>query len=443
VLETADDAPTMVADMLEQSVRLRTRADVPVGVCLSGGLDSTAIACAIARHRRAVNDDAPLLAYNFNTEEFDETRYIDETLRQTGARLVQPRWDVRSAWSSLNRVLHFHDEPLHSMNALVSFDLMRLARRHGTLVVLNGQGSDEILAGYSSYHEAHWLTQVLDGHPGHAWADIQDYAKTQGTNPYDHVRTILRTLTFAAVGRIPGYDALARFARARSARHNPHYSPELMAKLPPRTRIPDLRLEGQQRLALTESPLPLYLRIEDRNSMAHGVEVRLPFLDPRLVQYSLSLPIASRMRGALNKLPLREGLRGRIPDVVQSRVDKMGFPVPTHRWFGNELYQPLRDLLDSSASRSRGIFRTDALIAGLDASRGGVVHDHGVLFRAANVEAWLGMVAERRTRQTAARTSIVASDSPAVTQRRPSDPSREVGRMIAMFREPSAPPPPA
>jgi asparagine synthase (glutamine-hydrolysing) len=441
LLASANDAPSVIADLLEDAVRLRTRADVPVGVCLSGGLDSTAIACAIARHRRATNDGAPLLAFNFNTSEFDESDYVAETLRQTGATLVPLQIDIHSTWRSLARVLHFHDEPLHSMNALVGFELMRLARKHGTYVVLNGQGSDELLSGYSSHHQAHWLTQILDGRVGQAVADIRDYAKAFGTDPDRHLRDVVRTLAFAGAAHIPGYDWLAGLARAKAHEHNAWYTSELTAQLPARAGAPDLRLDAQQRRAVSASPLPLYLRVEDRNSMAHGVEVRVPFVDPQLAQYALSLPIAARMRGRLNKLALRQGLRGRIPDIVQSRVDKMGFPVPTHRWFASELFEPLRALLDSPSSRGRGLFRNDALIARLDAARGNTLDMHEPFFRAANVETWLTMLAERRARQTVSGSPIVVRDVSASPSRRASDSKRDVGRMVAMVRE--APPPPA
>src|SRR5262249_27311820 len=127
----------------------------------------------------------------------------------------------------------------------------------------------------------------------------------------------------------------------------------------------------------------------------HGVEVRVPFLDHRLVSYALTLPIDWRIRGHWNKYALRESQRGRIPESVRLRPDKMGFPVPTGRWFGRELYEPLRDLLGSSSARQRGVFRTDSLLRELDRGRGGTVENHLILFRAANLEMWLSMVQAR------------------------------------------------
>src|SRR4029077_7854198 len=118
----------------EDSVRIRMRSDVPTGVCLSGGLDSSAIVCEMARQRELARDPQPLLAFNFNTQDYDESGYIAETVRAAQATLVSSRVNEREMWDSMPRVLHFHDEPLHSMNALVGFDLMRLARQHGAIV---------------------------------------------------------------------------------------------------------------------------------------------------------------------------------------------------------------------------------------------------------------------------------------------------------------------
>jgi asparagine synthase (glutamine-hydrolysing) len=155
-------------------------------------------------------------------------------------------------------------------------------------------------------------------------------------------------------------------------------------------------LEEAQRRSLTNSPLPLLLRVEDRNSMAHSVETRVPFLDHRLAAYGLSLPIEWRLRGRWNKYALREALRGRIPERVRTRQEKMGFPVPTGRWFAHDLYEPLRDLLGSQAARERGLYRTANLVKELDRSRGSDVEQHAVLFRVANMEMWFSMMASRR-----------------------------------------------
>jgi asparagine synthase (glutamine-hydrolysing) len=420
LLERADDAPHVVGEMFEESVRLQTRSDVPVGVCLSGGIDSTAILCAIARHRKSIGDSSPLLAFSYNAPEYDESRYVAETIRETGATLVPLETDVRTTWANLPRVLHFHDEPVHSMTALVGFQLMGLARRHGALVILNGQGADETLAGYSNYHMSHWVTLVLQGRPWHALREIDAYARASGANSRSLAMQVAQTVTFRGMRLLPGYAQAARIARDAELRANPWFTPDMMRRVPDRGLVGSPGLDALQRTSVSSSPLPLYLRIEDRNSMSHGVEMRVPFLDHRLASYALSLPMDWRMRGPWNKHVLREAMRGRMPESVRTRRDKMGFPTPAAKWVGAELHEPIRALLDSRAARTRGLFQTDNMLRELDNGRGTQVANHVMLFRAANVETWLSMLADRRAeREVAIRPIIVRDSRPVQADRRP------------------------
>ncbi len=394
-LDRADDAPRQVAELLEESVRMRMRSDVPVGVCLSGGLDSTSIICDMARQRRITGDTAPLLAFNYNAAEYDESAWVAETVRETGATLVSLDTDVRRLWDSTPRVLHFHDEPLHSMNALIGFQLMGLARQHGAIVLLNGQGADEALAGYSSFYFDHWYTLMVTGRAGQAWREIDDYATAFGTDRRGLWAKVMRTAAFHILGSLPAYGLAARSARRFRHRRSRWFTRELTDQVPDRFGTVPHRLDEVQRVAVSAWPLPLYLRIEDRNSMAHSVEARLPFLDYRLVSYALQLPLDWKIKGRWNKYVLREAMRGRIPESVRTRTDKMGFPTPAGKWFARELFEPVRDVLGSRSARERGIYRTDALLGELDANRGGEVHEVFALFRAANVELWLAMLADR------------------------------------------------
>jgi asparagine synthase (glutamine-hydrolysing) len=391
LLDQAADGPHAIGEMLETAVQTRMRSDVPLGVCLSGGIDSTAIICAMARHRRATNDSSPLLAFNYNAAQYDEAPYLSETVRQTGAKLVSWEGKPGDLWNTFSRVLHFHDEPVHSMNVMVGFELMRLAREHGVLVILNGQGADETLGGYSSYFQDYWATLLGDGQVRDTWREINGFAGAFSKNPALLAMSVARTVALNAAGNVPGYALAARAWRHASRNH--WFSSDVTrtkrgAKAP-------MRLQDTQRVAVDTSPLPLYLRIEDRNSMAHGVEARVPFLEHRLVSYALRLPLQSRINGPWNKHALREAVRGRIPEVVRTRVDKLGFPTPSGHWFARELHEPLRDLLSSRAARERGLYKTDNMLRALNTARGSEVVDHEPLFRAANVEMWLAMMDAR------------------------------------------------
>jgi asparagine synthase (glutamine-hydrolysing) len=145
------------------SCGLQMRSDVPVGVSLSGGLDSTSIICAAARLRERDNAHGPLAAFSFMTPEFDESRYIEATLAQTGATMHRLQTTPQGLWNDLRRMLWFQDEPVHTITAAVGYQLMELAASHDVKVLLNGQGADETLAGYPSYFRDLWHTLLGRG----------------------------------------------------------------------------------------------------------------------------------------------------------------------------------------------------------------------------------------------------------------------------------------
>jgi asparagine synthase (glutamine-hydrolysing) len=155
---------------------------------------------------------------------------------------------------------------------------------------------------------------------------------------------------------------------------------------------PGAELNTVLKYSTSASPLPLYLRVEDRNSMAHSVEARLPFLDYRLVSLALSLGPEWKMRGGANKFLLREAMRQRIPESVRVRKDKMGFPTPVRKWLGRELYEPVRDLLQSREARERGIYNIPAILQDLEAHRREEIDVSDRLFGVAQFELWTTML---------------------------------------------------
>jgi asparagine synthase (glutamine-hydrolysing) len=135
----------------------------------------------------------------------------------------------------------------------------------------------------------------------------------------------------------------------------------------------------------------LYLRVEDRNSMAHSVEARLPFLDYRLVTLSFSLPGEWKLRGGWNKYVVREALKGVIAEQVRTRTDKMGFPTPSKDWWGGPWYEPMMDLLGSRILRESGVCDVDLARTDLSRHAQGQVDVSAQLFRMAEFAAWVGL----------------------------------------------------
>src|SRR4029077_11766317 len=171
-LEPLPDVEESVAELLEGAVRLRLRSDVPVGVCLPGGLASTAIICAMARNREPRDGGQPLpplLAFCYHDAAFDERPFIADTLSQTCALLKRISLPPQAMWESREEVLGFQEEPIVSGAPIAGFHLMKLAASNGVKVVLNGQGSDEVFAGYSSYFQDHWYTLLRSARVARAW----------------------------------------------------------------------------------------------------------------------------------------------------------------------------------------------------------------------------------------------------------------------------------
>ena len=377
------------AELFEDAVRLRLRSDVPVGVCLSGGLDSTSILCAAARQRSESNQSAsgPMQAFCYFAKEFDESRYIADTLAMTSAELKELQTGPRELWDSVRQMLWHQDEPVHTMTAAVGYHLMKLVASHGVRVVLNGQGADETIGGYFSYFSDYWHELLARGRWRQACAEATAFARTHGGNPAGYMKEAVLRLLTTSLHHVALYRAFAQGRDARRVRGHSWFTRDLTAKFPKIVRpvgVNDLNAALKQ--SVTTSPLPLYLRIEDRNSMAHSVEARLPFLDYRLVSYLFGLPAHWKVRGPANKFILREAMQERIPESVRTRPDKMGFPTAGQKWFAQELYEPMADILASRRVKERGIYNMQTVIRDLERHKRGEIDVHHDLFHLAEFE---------------------------------------------------------
>jgi asparagine synthase (glutamine-hydrolysing) len=385
-----DDPAAAFAELFEDAVRIRLRSDVPLGVCLSGGLDSTAVICAMDRVGRFNGaNEQPVTAFTYHHQDFDERRYVDATVERTGASLHRLEMDHVALWDLAEQVMRAHDEPVHTLTAMVGYELMRMIASCGIRVILNGQGADETLAGYDSYFPDAWYTDLRRGRAWRAWREIRKYTAAHGGAPLGRLFEVFERLVRAEVRRTAWYRTLAHRRQRWHADRDGWFRD---GALPDRDEVPSFEspdLDSALRRSTTVDPLPLYLRVEDRNSMAHSVEVRLPMLDYRLVELAFGLTNEWKIRGPWNKVLLREAMRDRIPEIVRARVDKMGFPAPSRQLLSGASFGPVFELVSSQRARERGVYNWERMIRDLEAHRDGTNAEMAWrAFRVAQLELW-------------------------------------------------------
>ena len=386
------DPPASFAELFEDAVRIRLRSDVPLGVCLSGGLDSTAVICAMDRVRRANGGGTtgqPVTAFTYHHPNFDERRYVDATLQRTGATLHLLEMDHVALWDLAESVMRAHDEPVHTLTAMVGYQLMRMIAGCGIKVILNGQGADETMAGYDSYFRAAWYSDLRQGRGLRAWSQIRSYSAVHGGVPGERLLAVVEHLVKTELRRTGWYRAAAHQRQRRSVARDGWFRDVAVPAVDDVPPFEATDLNTVLRRSTTVDPLPLYLRVEDRNSMAHSVEVRLPMLDYRLVEFLFGLANDWKIRGPLNKYLLREAMRDRIPEVVRTRVDKMGFPSPFRQLLDGTTFNAIYALVTSQRARERGVYDTARIVRDLETYRDTSNAEIAWrAFRVAQVELW-------------------------------------------------------
>jgi asparagine synthase (glutamine-hydrolysing) len=351
---TDEDAlARQVAGLLDDAVRLRMVADVPVGAFLSGGLDSSAVVALMRRHTEA---PVQTFALGFDARGHDETADARAVATALGTDHHELRVAPGELVEHVRRLAYQYDEPFGDAAAFPLFLLSRLASAH-VKVVLTGDGGDELFGGYRRYVAEQFA-------PG-----------------YQRLPRALTRALPGAVERLPRlrrtkqlFTSLAeRDPALRYASWLTVFTPELMADVlvTPHSQADVYRphfaaSRGADRLnALMYADVKTwladdYMEKTDKATMAWGLEARTPFLDPRLVELALRIPARAKIRGVSTKLILRRAVGDLVPPAVL-RKRKHGFSVPTDAWFRGELAAFARDVLLDERTRARGVFAPAAV----------------------------------------------------------------------------------
>ena len=332
IAPAAHPQPAAAGELRElflDSIRLHLRSDVPLGIALSGGVDSSSI---LAGMRAVGGKDLAIRTFSFVADgsDVDETPFIDVAAAAARAQPASVRIKPDEIVADIDTLVVSQAEPFGSLSIYAQHRVMRLAGESGIKVMLDGQGADELFAGYRPYL-ARRLSELV---ARFQWGAALRLARAMCALPVVTAGLLAQAVEPAVPAR------LRAFARALIGR--PQLPPWIDGKwfaergLAPTGAAPHWSrdfLHEALAQSLTETVLPALLRYEDRNSMAFSIESRVPFLTPRLAEFAYAQPSASLVdTRATSKAVLRQAMRGLVPDAILDRRDKIGFATPDRLW---------------------------------------------------------------------------------------------------------------
>jgi asparagine synthase (glutamine-hydrolysing) len=322
-------------ELFTDSVRLRLRSDVPVGSCLSGGLDSSTVVCVVNKLFKKekipnIGERQKTFSSCFEDKRFDEREYIDEIIKNTGAERNYIFPKAEELIQELDDLLWHQEEPFSSTSIYAQWKVLKTAKNK-VKVLLDGQGGDENLCGYRKFY-IFYLKKLLESKKYFSFFDesIRFFASP----------SILKTLNIKSGSR---YFKLGRKLLKLEDLFNSQFLKEFQER--------NLNFGYQRNLGkrikedITTWSLPVLLRYEDKNSAAHSLETRLPFLDYRLVEKMASFPLVQKMKMGWTKVVLRNAMTGILPEKIRMRKSKLGFSVPETIWFKKRLNEEMKAVL--------------------------------------------------------------------------------------------------
>lgn len=379
--------------LFDDAVRLRLRSDVPIGTCLSGGIDSSSIVASSSTslatppgsgHIDASNhEQRPRLAFHarFPELDVDESRFAELVADRSGVELVFRSPSMTSVFDALRPVLHAQGEPFGGTSVIAQFAVMEAAASRHLKVLLDGQGGDELLAGYLPYLGSRTAGLIRSGQPVAGLRELRDQVRFGSLDAAGALSSTVRGLT--PVGLVE------RIRSKTLGRHGIRVSDELdrHGTAAHQHSEPGTALARRLWQDITSESLPALLRYEDRNSMSFGIEARVPFLDVRLVEFTLQLPDRLKIANGMTKAILRRAMSGRVPQEVLERRDKVGFATPQLFWLRQSRAEIERRVLDGQIVRRGWVGKREIRRLLDQTTVGGRTHEQ--LWRTVVLEAWL------------------------------------------------------
>lgn len=323
-----EEANQKLRELFESSVKRRLRSDVPVGSSLSGGLDSSSIVCAIAKIISNSSQEIQTFSARFHDESIDEGRFITKVIEKTKAHAHYVWPEANQMAKDIDSLFYHQEEPFTTASIFAQWEVMKLAKANNVIVLLDGQGADETLAGYNHYMQP-FLRDLFKNNRT---------AFKEQVKKYDEMfhRKYPITFRFKVEAYFP--ELLRTVGRMRRVFMTPDYLKHFHSGFVQsyKTKEPPFKsfntLNEALGFATFDYGLEKLLRFSDRNAMAHSREVRLPFLNHELVDFVFSLPSSFKIHDGWRKRILRTSMEDILPKEIAWRIGKIGYEAPQREW---------------------------------------------------------------------------------------------------------------
>ena len=378
---TEREAQSYFRELLTEAIKIRMRSDVPLGSCLSGGLDSSAIVC-IARGILGPNKAYNVFTGRFPNTNSDEWHWAKQIIEHTSAtsHTVNPK--VLDFQSELSDFIWHNELPVGSTSQYAQWSVFKLAKEVGTTVLLDGQGGDELLGGYEQYFEQYLMSLKS--------STLSEQKKIKERYPLallNQRQQALKKLPQGLRHFLAGITGKGSdFSFGLMPNHSRHLHNSLPEPPPGTKQFHPLGATLYREMLYTH--LPVLLRYGDRNSMAHSREIRLPFCDHRLAEFTFSLPANYLMGGAQTKRLFRGAMKGVLPEEIRTRWNKQGFLPPQAAWFQQNLTELATIIINSPNFEQSGIWRKKWWLAVLKRFNAGELDLASMLWRPVIEHSW-------------------------------------------------------
>lgn len=329
--ETGVDAEAF-RKLFFDSVRLQLRSDVPVGACLSGGLDSSSIVSAM----RKIEPDTKIKTFTAFYGEggfFDERPFVSEVVAASNTEDFYTSPTETEVEAALDDILWSQDFPIGSSSPVSQYFVMKKIGASGIKVVLDGQGADEYLGGYLHFYYRYFADLLRSLSIGSFLRQITLYYRHHSKNVRNWLDTVIRSFIIATVGETLYFRLVLKY-QFDDVSISPESPDQILSFLNIKEKSRWSSISASEMMNTT---LPTLLHLEDRNSMRFSLESRVPFLDHHLVEHVTALPVNNIVDGEWTKKILRAAMKGVLPEKIRLRRDKRGFVTPGEMEWLNRL----------------------------------------------------------------------------------------------------------